>query len=177
MNGATPGFRLERRLLGVNRISGLVHDRFGRLRLTFSGLVEARLEEGALTMTQELNYSDGRIERRYWCLRTEGAHGYRGSTTDFIGKVVGMAQGNAINLRYKMRLPIAGGLWRVSFDDWMYLQPDSLILDHALLRICGIRVGTVSAAIVPIHYPQDRLEALFGGYGQTLSSGSSNSIR
>lgn len=177
MNGATPGFRLERRLLGVNRVSGLVHDRFGRLRLTFSGLIEARLEEDALTLTQELNYSDGRIERRYWCLRSEGAHGYRGSTTDFIGKVIGTAQRNAINLRYRLRLPIAGGLWRVSFNDWLYLQPDGLILDHAVLRIWGIRIATVSAAIVPALSAQDRLEALFGGYGQSLSSGSPMTMR
>ena len=177
MNGATPGFRLERRLLGVNRISGLVHDRFGRLHLTFSGLIEARVEEGALTMTQELNYSDGRIDRRYWCLRTEGAHGYRGSTSDFVGKVIGTAQGNTVNLRYKLNLPFAGGLRRVSFDDWMYLQPDGLILNHAVLRIWGIRVGTVSAAITPVQHSQDRLSALFGGCDQILSSGSSNRMR
>lgn len=161
MNGATPGFRLERRLLGVNRVSGLVHDRFGRLQFDFSGLMEARLEEGALTMTQELNYSDGRIDCRYWCLRTEGAHGYRGSTSDSIGTVIGTAQRNRINLRYKLNLPIAGGLRRVAFDDWMYLQPDGLILGHAVLRIWGIRVGSASTAIVPVHRAQDRLSALF----------------
>ena len=163
MNGAIPGFRLERRLLGVNRISGLVHDRFARLHLTFSGLIEARVEEGALTMTQELNYSDGRTECRYWCLRSEGAHGYRGSTSDFIGKVTGTAQGNAVNLRYKFNLPIGGGLRRVAFDDWMYLQPDGLILAHAVMRIWGIRVGAVSAVIAPAHRSEDRLSALFGG--------------
>jgi hypothetical protein len=163
MNGATPGFRLERRLLGVNRVSGLVHDRLGRLRLGFSGLIEARVEEGALTMTQELNYSDGHIERRYWCLRTEGAHGYRGSNSDFVDQVIGTAHGNAVNLRYKLNLPLAGGLRRVAFDDWMYLQPDGLILGHAVMRIWGIRIGTVSAAIAAVHRSQDRLSALFGG--------------
>jgi len=161
MNGATPGFRLERRLLGVNRVSGLVHDRFGRLLLSYSGLMEARVEEGALTMTQELNYSTGQIDCRYWCLRTEGAHGYRGSTSDSIGGVRGTAQGNRVNLRYKLNLPLAGGLRRVAIDDWMYLQPDGLILGHAVLRLWGIRVGTASTAIMSAHRSQDRLSALF----------------
>jgi hypothetical protein len=114
-------------------------------------------------MTQELNYSDGRTDRRYWCLRTEGAHGYRGSTSDFVGKVIGTAQGNRINLRYKLRLPILGGLRRVALDEWMYLQPDGLILGHAVMRVWGVRVGTVSAAIAPVHRAQDRLSALFAG--------------
>ncbi len=162
MNGATPGFRLERRLLGVNRVAGLVHDRFGRLRVTFSGLIETRVEEGALTVTQELDYADGRIERRYWCLRPEGAHGYRGSTSDFLGDVTGTAQGNAVNLRYKINLPIAGGLRPTAFDEWMYLQPDGSILHHAVMRIWGIRVGTVSGVIASTHRSQDRISALFG---------------
>jgi hypothetical protein len=161
MNGATPGFRLERRLLGVNRVSGLVHDRLGRLQVSFSGLMEARLEEGALTMTQELNYSDGRVDCRYWCIRPEGAHGYRGSTSDSVGSVTGIAQGNSVNLRYKVNLPMAGGLRRVDIDDWMYLQPDGLILSHAVLRVWGIRVGTVSGAIAAVHRSQDRISALF----------------
>jgi hypothetical protein len=161
MNGATPGFRLERRLLGVNRVSGLVHDRLGRLQVGFSGLMEARLEQGALTMTQELNYSDGRVDCRYWCIRPEGAHGYRGSTSDSIGNVAGIAQRNSVNLRYKITLPMAGGMRRVDIDEWMYLQPDGLILTHAVLRIWGIRVGTVSGAIAAVHSSEDRLAALF----------------
>jgi hypothetical protein len=164
MNGSTPGFRLERRLLGANRVSGLVHDRFGRLRLTFSGLMEGAIESGALTMNAELHYSDGRIDRRSWRIAARGAHGYRGTTSDSIGDVTGTAQGDAVNLRYKLHLPIAGGMRRVSFDEWMYLQPDGLILDHAVMRIWGIRVGTVSAVIAAAHSPQDRLTALFGGW-------------
>jgi hypothetical protein len=163
MNGSTPGFRLERRLLGANRVSGLVHDRFGRLMLTFSGLMEGAIEEGGLAMNEELHYSNGRIDRRSWRIRAEGAHGYRGATSDSVGGVVGTAQGNAVNLRYKLHLPVAGGMRPVAFDDWMYLQRDGLILDHAVMRMWGIRVGTVSAVISAAHSPQDRLSALFGG--------------
>ncbi len=83
--------------------------------------------------------------------------------SDFVGEVIGTAQGNRANLRYTLNLPIAGGLRRVAFDDWLYLQADGLILEHAALRIWGIRVGTVSAVIAPVHHAQDRLSALFGG--------------
>jgi hypothetical protein len=161
MNHTAPGFRLERRLLGANRVSGLVHDRFGRLQLSFSGLMEGKIEDGALTMSEELQYSDGRIDRRRWRIVAQGASGYRGQTCDSVGAVTGTAQGKAVNLRYTLRLPIAGGLRRVAFDDWMYLQPDGSILDHAVMRIWGIRVGTVSAVIASAHSPQDRLSALF----------------
>jgi Protein of unknown function (DUF3833) len=163
MNGITPGFRLERRLLGANRVAGLVHGRSGRLLLTFSGLMEGMIENGALLMSEELRYSDGRIDRRTWRIAAQGTHGYRGTTTDSVGTVTGSAQGNTVNLRYKLHLPIAGGLRKIAFDDWMYLQPDGIILDHAVMRMWGIRIGTVSATIAPVSLPRDRLSALFGG--------------
>jgi hypothetical protein len=162
MNHTAPGFRLERRLLGANRVSGLVHDRFGRLQLSFSGRMEGKIEDGALAMNEELQYSDGRIDRRRWCIAARGANGYRGQISNSVGVVTGTAQGNAINLRYTLRVPIAGGLRRIAFDDWMYLQPDGSILDHAVMRFWGIRIGTVSAVIASAHSPQDRLSALFG---------------
>jgi hypothetical protein len=66
-----------------------------------------------------------------------------------VGEVFGRVSGNAINLRYALRLPIAGRPRRLSFDDWMYLQPDGLIIDRAAFRLWGIGLGTVTAVIAP----------------------------
>jgi hypothetical protein len=149
MNDVVPAFRLERRLLGVSRVSGLVHDRFGKLRQTFAGTMQGTQEAGGFTLNEVLHYDDGRVDRRTWRLSSEGSSGYLGHATDSVGAVLGSVAGNAVNLRYTLLLPIAGKPRKVRFDDWMYLQPDGLIIDRATFRLWGIVAGTVTAVIAP----------------------------
>ena len=67
MNAAAP-FRLEHALLGPSRMSGLVHDRFGKLRRSFVGRMHGDIQDGCLVLKEELRYDDGAIDRRCWRL-------------------------------------------------------------------------------------------------------------
>jgi hypothetical protein len=149
MNALPGPFRFERALLGAHRIHGLVHDRFGRLRRSFSGMMLGSVEAGRFVLREELRYDDGAVELRTWTLAPDGSSGYRGTTSDSDGPVVGEIVGREIILRYALRLALFGKPRRVTFDDRMYLEPDGTILDRAVLRLWGIEIATVTAVILP----------------------------
>lgn len=43
-----------------------------------------------------------------------------------------------------MDLKIADGVWRVNFDDWMFLQTDDVIINRAVISKWGIEVAQVT---------------------------------
>jgi hypothetical protein len=149
MNVSPAPFRLERTLIGMHRMSGLVHDRFGKLRREFTGLMVGEMQGATFVMNEELRYGDGQVEHRTWRLTPDGARGYRGETSDSVGAVTGICAGRAVTLSYKLRLPLFGAPRKVAFEDSMYLQPDGQILDRAVLRLWGLHIATVTAIIAP----------------------------
>ena len=57
--------------------------------------------------------------------------------------VLGQARGNALNWRYTLRIPVDGRSWEIEFDDWMFLVDPQLMINRAVMRKFGIRVGEV----------------------------------
>jgi hypothetical protein len=54
--------------------------------------------------------------------------------------------GNALNWAYDLKLPVDGKVWQVSFDDWMYMQPDGVMLNRAKMSKFGFTLGEVTIA-------------------------------
>jgi hypothetical protein len=57
---------------------------------------------------------------------------------------VGRAAGNAFNFRYDINLKMGSGQMKVHFDDWMYLQPDGVLINRAYVTKWGFDVGSVT---------------------------------
>ena len=58
----------------------------------------------------------------------------------------GVSAGNALNWRYDMDLKVGSSVWRVHFDDWMFLQPDQVLLNRASMSKFGIHLGDITIA-------------------------------
>ena len=43
-----------------------------------------------------------------------------------------------------MDLKVGDGSWRVSFDDWMFLQPDGVLVNRARVKKWGFEIGEVT---------------------------------
>lgn len=139
-----PKLRVEEYFLGKTRGWGIFEDRFGDLRRQFVVDIDGAWEGDEFVMREHFTYSDGETDERVWRIRTTGADRYEGRAGDVVGAAEGQAAGNALNWRYVMDLKVGDGTWRVRFDDWMFLQPDGILLNRARVSKWGFAIGEVT---------------------------------
>lgn len=139
-----PKLDLYQYFSGETRAWGLFEDRFGQVRRQFRVEITGHVEAGELVLEEDFYYADGERDRRVWRIRRQGEQSYIGGAADVIGEAQGRASGNALNWRYDMDLKVGDGTWRVSFDDWMFLQSDGVLLNRAKVKKLGLEIGSVS---------------------------------
>lgn len=142
---ATPKFRLEDYFLGKTTAWGLFEDRFGNVRRQFEVKIAGRMDGDFLVLDEDFTYSDGGKERRLWRLTPKGEGRYEGHADGVVGTAQGQAKGNAFNWKYTFDLNVGDGdTWRVKFDDWMFLQPDGVLINRAWVSRWGFEIGSVT---------------------------------
>lgn len=142
--GAVPALVLEDYFSGHTKAWGLFTDRFGIVRRQFSVDISGDWDGGRLILNESFLYNDGASESRIWTIRKTGEGLYEGRADDVIGIAQGRAAGNALNWSYKMDLKVGARSWRVAFDDWMFLQPDGVMINRASVSKWGIEIGQVT---------------------------------
>lgn len=145
--GRTPVFQFEQALCGHTRAWGIFEDRFGTLRRELAIDMHGWWDGAVFVLDEDFHYVDGERQRRQWRVTMAGPGQYSATATDVIGTAIGAAMGNAVRWRYRVRLPVGGRSWPVAFDDWMFLQPDGVIVNRATARYRGLRIGSVSMFI------------------------------
>ena len=139
-----PNLDIYQYFSGETRAWGLFEDRFGQVRRQFRVEITGRVEDGELVLEEDFFYDDGERDRRVWRIRRDGEQSYVGGASDVVGEALGRAAGNALNWRYDMDLKVGDRTWRVSFDDWMFLQTDGVLLNRAKVKKFGVEIGSVS---------------------------------
>jgi hypothetical protein len=141
-----PTFRLEDFFAGHLRAWGIFQDRFGTLRQQFVVDVtgEWQAESGRLTIVEDFQYDTGKTEQRVWHVTKLADGHYEGHTGGLVGTADIRAIGNAVNLRYRLQVPIGDRPWTLSFDDWMFRHDDGVVINRAEVRKWGIRIGSAT---------------------------------
>ncbi len=143
-DGRTPELDLFAYFSGQTRASGLFEDRFGKVRRQFTVDIIGRVSDDTLVLEEDFIYDDGERARRVWTIERTGDRTYRGRAGDVVGEAEGQVRGNALNWTYQMDLKVGDDTWRVTFDDWMFLQPDGVLLNRAWITRFGIEIGSVT---------------------------------
>ncbi len=60
----------------------------------------------------------------------------------------GRAAGNALNWAYDLELEVDGSGWKFGFDDWMFLQPDNVLINRATMKKFGFRLADITIAFI-----------------------------
>ncbi|WP_257282716.1 DUF3833 domain-containing protein [Endozoicomonas sp. SESOKO1] len=141
-----PGLKIEDYFAGKTVAWGMFQDRFGNVQQRFKVLMTGEVNDGVLTLDEQFIYSDGSESTRIWNVNIMGDGHYLGTAGDIVGQAIGRSAGNAFNFKYQMRLPIRGREWVVTFDDWMFLQEDGVLLNVATMSKWGIKLGTLTVA-------------------------------
>jgi hypothetical protein len=139
-----PALDLKRYFDGELVAHGIFTDRAGKVARRFVVQLTGTWQGNQGTLDERFTYSDGKTERRVWRLTDLGNGRWRGQADDVVGEAVGQAAGNALNWRYKLKLPVDGSVYEVQFDDWMFLVDDKVMINRAEMSKFGIRLGEVT---------------------------------
>jgi hypothetical protein len=141
-----PRFVIEDYFAGKTKAWGMFEDRFGNLRREFVVDITGTWDGTQLVLDERFVYSDGEKETRVWTIKKQDEHNYTGTAAGVVGTAVGKSYGNALNWSYDFDLKVGDGTWRVHFNDWMFLQPEGVMLNRAVVSKFGIDIGTVTLA-------------------------------
>jgi len=141
--GSEPRLDLFDYFAGETRAWGVFQGRSGELKRQFTVDIVGVVEGDRLTLTEDFQYADGETQRRVWVIDRLDEHRFEGRADDVVGRAEGLAYGQALNWRYTLALPFRGSTIEVQFDDWMFLQPDGVLLNRAKVSKFGFRVGEV----------------------------------
>ena len=139
----TPTMVLEDYFQGKTRAFGLFEDRFGNVRNQFVVDIDGTWDGKTLILDEDFVYMNGDTEYRRWEIEKTGPNSYVGTTQQIIGTAEGETSGNTFHWTYKFKLKVGDDIWDVKFDDWMFLQPDQVLLNKATVYRWGFKIGTV----------------------------------
>lgn len=138
--------RLDLREYFAGRVDawGMFQKRSGKVVKRFHVRIDGSLEGDRLILDEHFSYSDGTTQRRVWTLRPDGPNRWRGTAGDVVGEAVGEVAGNALRWRYVLELPVDGSVYRVNFDDWMYLIDAKTMANRSFMTKFGVELGQVT---------------------------------
>ena len=141
----TPMLNIENYFDGQTKAHGVFQDRFGKVRRTFTVDIVGKWDatKNTLLLTEDFIYNDGEKEQRIWTIVKNKDGSYSGTAKNVVGDAIGHASGNAFNFKYTFDLAVEDSIWRVKFDDWMYLLDDKTLFNKAVITRYGIRLGDV----------------------------------
>jgi hypothetical protein len=151
-NGKQPTLVLEDYFTGTTEATGVFEDRFAKLRRQFVVQVDGKVDGNVLTLDERFVYDDGEKQQRIWKLTRTSATTYEGRAGDVKGVAKGVLNGNAFNFQYDIDLKVGtkkdgtAKTWKVHFNDWMFLQPNGVIINRAYITRYGFDVGAVTIA-------------------------------
>jgi Protein of unknown function (DUF3833) len=139
-----PKLDLYQYFLGATTGWGIVLDRGGRLTRQFVVTIDGQVDSGgSLILVEDFDWSDGERSQRIWRISKEGDHSFKGSAGDVVGTAQGISYGNVLNWEYVLAVESDGSTWNIDFDDWMFLQPNSVLINKTTMSKFGIHVGEV----------------------------------
>lgn len=142
-------FDIRRHLNGPLICEGVIFGPTGRVSSRFVGNFDCAWDGNHGTMTEIFRYDDGSEQSRAWRL-TLGQEGrILAQADDVVGDASGQQKGNAVQLKYRFRLPPESGGHELDTVDWMYLGPNGTIVNRSQFRKYGVKVAELVATMRP----------------------------
>lgn len=139
-----PVLDLQQYFNGVLDAYGVFTDRSGTVVKRFTVVMRCSWQGDDSVLDEDFTYSDGTTQKRIWRLKKLPDGRYTGTAGDVVGTAQGQARGNAFYWTYTLRLPVDDAVYDVTFDDWMYLMTDTVMLNKATMSKFGVRLGEVT---------------------------------
>ncbi len=145
--GKTPVMKFDEFFNGPLTGHAIIQDRSGKVIRSFVVKMEGNWEGDKGTLKEYFVYDDGKTQNRTWNIKKLSDNRFVGTAADIIGDAPGESAGNAIKWNYVMTVDVSGRKINLSFDDWMYLMTDDLIINRSTMKKFGIKVGEITISI------------------------------
>ena len=142
--GTEPPLDLQEYFTGPIKAWGLVQDRKGHVKTRFDVTMVGSWEGDTGTLEEHFEYYDGKTQKRTWTIKKIANGQYEGTAGDIIGKADGNVQGNAMRWAYQMDLDVGDNTYRITFDDWMFLMNDGVLINRSYLKKFGFTVAELT---------------------------------
>ncbi len=139
-----PPLNLKDYFTGPIKAWGLVQDRKGQVTRRFDVVMHGSWEGDVGTLEEHFDYYDGKTDKRVWTITQVSADRYEGQAGDIIGKATGEVSGNTMRWAYVMDLPVGDTTYKITFDDWMFLMNDGVLINRSYLKKFGITVAELT---------------------------------
>jgi hypothetical protein len=145
--GHEPDFDIRAALNGPMLCEGVIFGPLGRAQSRFVADMQAVWQGGTCRMTEDFRYESGKTQSREWTLALGNDGNIRADAPDLVGTGHGRQEGNAVSLKYRIRLPEDAGGHVLTVTDWMYLTPNGTIINRSQFRKFGIKVAELVATM------------------------------
>jgi hypothetical protein len=139
-----PALKLEDYFNGPIKAWGIVQDRSGNITRRFSIDLVGSWDGDIGTLEEDFKYYDGETQRRVWTITKTADQSYEGRASDIIGKATGSVNGNAVQWAYQMNIDVGDNSFKITFDDWMFLMEDGVMINRSYLKKFGITVAELT---------------------------------
>lgn len=148
-DGSVPKLSLFEYFQGSTKGWGIVQDRKGVLTRQFVVEIEGHVnEQGDLVLEEDFFWRNGEKSKRTWIIGKIDNHQYNGRAADVVNVAQGQSYGSVLNWQYTLNLKVEESTWKINFDDWMFLQPDNVLINKAIMKKFGFKVGEVTIVFV-----------------------------
>ena len=141
----TPVVDFKTALNGDFTAEGVLYDYTGRVNIRFAAKMKGDFSNSDGTLDEEFKYSDGHTDVRKWTIKIEDGNNFSATAPDVIGTAKGKQMGNAIVMRYKLKLSERAGGHVLDVTDWMYMLESGRIINRSEMRKFGIKVAELFA--------------------------------
>ena len=139
-----PALELETYFTGPIKAWGLVQDRKGHVTRRFDVTMHGTWQGNTGTLEEQFQYYDGETQQRTWTIKKIAQNQYAGTASDILDKASGTVEGSAMRWAYQMDLPVGEKTYRITFDDWMFLMNDGVLINRSYLKKFGITVAELT---------------------------------
>lgn len=139
-----PELKLENYFNGKLDAWGMFQKRNGQVVKRFKIEIDAHWEGDKGVLDEQFIYSHGTRQQRVWRLVRVREGRYLAEADDVVGVAEGNQSGNVLHWVYTLKLPMGKKVSEVTFDDWMYLQEDGVMINRAEMRKFGFRLGELT---------------------------------
>lgn len=141
-----PDLNMEEYFDGRLTATGEYWDRQGNLARTFDVDIVGTWDGKTLTLIEDFVYNTGYEFQRIWKLQKDGEDGWIGTAGDTVGKAKGVEDGPVFSWNYAVNLertPGKGDFIKVFFDDVLWRTSQRDVVNYAVMKKFGMRVGEV----------------------------------
>ena len=143
---ASPKLALNEFFQGRLEAYGMVQNYKGKVTRRFKAEIIGNWEGDTGILDERFVYDNGEIQYRCWHLQ-KSDNQYTGTASDVVGHATGETQGNALNWRYILQVPVKGKLRNIRLNDWLYLIDEKHLINRATMTYFGIPVGEITLSI------------------------------